>query len=498
MQCNGKSLIGCLLVGMVAFLWVGSSYLLQYMQSLGFDKPFFITWFNTTVWSSFLLGYFFMPSWRALPWSDASAASGTPGSIAGLSSRSIQEPDQSDMGSHITRNLLPERCTDEPQSTPTRQVTLKFVITTAALFAPLWFMANVTFNGSVMLTSVTSNNILSNTSSLFVLALGIVVLREQFSFAKALATLVCFSGVVLVALVDQHQSCGGCFAPPAPPTPELEISHFVSPARAGFVTDVDNVTSFDPAPYGPPLPVSMRDALAPARVGAAAQSEAATQGASTPTVAPDEGDGLARSVLGDFLAIASAFGYAAYALWLRVRVPADMEKDYPMSLMFGFVGLVVLIAGWPIVFITHFAGAEVVSMPSAHVMLLIITNSLVGTNLSDIMWANAVVLTSPLVATLGLGLTVPISMLSETFICGCSFSPPYVVGAVMILFGFTLANLIAGGVIDESMVADTLTRCLGVDIRELELSISRILMCCREPRVVADDQVRLVERSQTG
>ncbi|KAF5825542.1 hypothetical protein DUNSADRAFT_8894, partial [Dunaliella salina] len=60
----------------------------------------------------------------------------------------------------------------------------------AAFWAtPLWFFAQYAFNASLALTSVTSNTILSSTSSLFTFGLAVVMLGECFAARKLACTL---------------------------------------------------------------------------------------------------------------------------------------------------------------------------------------------------------------------------------------------------------------------------------------------------------------------
>lgn len=58
----------------------------------------------------------------------------------------------------------------------------------------LWFAAQFLFNQSLQLTSVTSNTILSSTSSLFTFALSMVFLKEPYSVAKLASIAACIGG----------------------------------------------------------------------------------------------------------------------------------------------------------------------------------------------------------------------------------------------------------------------------------------------------------------
>jgi drug/metabolite transporter (DMT)-like permease len=58
----------------------------------------------------------------------------------------------------------------------------------------LWFIAQLLFNYSLQLTSVTSNTILSSSSSLFTFALSMLFLEEPYLAAKLLSIAACIGG----------------------------------------------------------------------------------------------------------------------------------------------------------------------------------------------------------------------------------------------------------------------------------------------------------------
>ncbi len=50
--------------------------------------------------------------------------------------------------------------------------------------APLWYLAQLTFNVSLSMTSVTSNTILSSTAALFTFLFAVALLAEAFTLWK--------------------------------------------------------------------------------------------------------------------------------------------------------------------------------------------------------------------------------------------------------------------------------------------------------------------------
>lgn len=60
--------------------------------------------------------------------------------------------------------------------------------------------------------------------------------------------------------------------------------------------------------------------------------------------------------------------------------------------------------------------------------------------LSDICWAYAMLLTSPLVVTVGLSLTIPLSLVGQIFLQGEYATPLYWVGATIVFISFLVVN----------------------------------------------------------
>lgn len=70
------------------------------------------------------------------------------------------------------------------------------------LICPFWFLAQLTFNLSLKYTTVTSNTIISSTSSLFTFLVSVAFLGEKFTWVKLVSVLLCMGGTVIVSLAD--------------------------------------------------------------------------------------------------------------------------------------------------------------------------------------------------------------------------------------------------------------------------------------------------------
>ncbi|KAL6516243.1 hypothetical protein OROGR_019548 [Orobanche gracilis] len=82
--------------------------------------------------------------------------------------------------------------------------TRRRVAKVSLLVCPIWFLAQLTFNLSLKYTTVTSNTILSSSSSLFTFVVALVFLGEKFAWLKLLSVLLCMGGTIIVSLGDSE------------------------------------------------------------------------------------------------------------------------------------------------------------------------------------------------------------------------------------------------------------------------------------------------------
>ncbi|KAK4712178.1 hypothetical protein R3W88_006691 [Solanum pinnatisectum] len=79
---------------------------------------------------------------------------------------------------------------------------VNMVAKVSLLICPFWFLAQLTFNLSLKYTTVTSNTILSSSSSLFTFLVSLVFLGEVFTWVKLFSVLLCMGGTIIVSLGD--------------------------------------------------------------------------------------------------------------------------------------------------------------------------------------------------------------------------------------------------------------------------------------------------------
>ena len=147
---------------------------------------------------------------------------------------------------------------------------------------------------------------------------------------------------------------------------------------------------------------------------------------------------LREIAIGDALAFASAVMYGIYAVFMKKRI--DDESRISMPLFFGLVGLINIFLLWPLFLIFHATNVETFAMPpTSRVTLIIVTNSLTSL-VSDLCWAYAVLFTSPIVVTVGLSMTIPLSLVGQIVLNGQTASVVYWVGAMVVVLAFVFVN----------------------------------------------------------
>ncbi|KAI8466023.1 MAG: hypothetical protein J3K34DRAFT_524869 [Monoraphidium minutum] len=249
----------------------------------------------------------------------------------------------------------------------------------------LWFGAQLAFNVSLSMTSVTSNTILSSASSLFTFALSMACLGEPYTAAKLLSIAACIGGTVLVTLSD-----------------ELAGKHAAAAAPPGA---------------------------------------AATPGAPGAPGAP-------AGVWGDLLCLGSAALYAGYTIVLRRALPDDDEAD--VALFFGYVGLFCTTLFAPVLAGLVLGGGMDLAGVTREALGLILLQGVLNYAFSDYLWAHAVLLLGPTVATLGLSVQIPIAAAAEAALGTAAWlqsgrtAAMTLGGTALILAGFFVGHL-AGG-----------------------------------------------------
>ncbi|KAL4458711.1 hypothetical protein ABPG75_013576 [Micractinium tetrahymenae] len=183
-----------------------------------------------------------------------------------------------------------------------------------------------------------------------------------------------------------------------------------------------------------------------------------------------------QSVAGDLLCLLSAVIYGAYTVSIRKLLRED--EDTPMTMFFGFMGLLIFASVGPLLLVLWLAGVGLGVM-SWRVFGLMVVKGLADNVLSDYLWARAILLVGPTIATAGLALQVPLAVLldallrSPAWLAHAGSAVLTLLGGAVVLAGFFGVN--AAGEDDEKTRhsaweerQDALQRELGFDLEDPE------------------------------
>lgn len=230
LQKTWQWILGMLYVIAVAMIWIVASFVVQSVVSAGVS-PFLITYICNSLFVVYIpiveLGAVVKEWLGHIRSKHSDAVSLTSESMETLKNSEtenlLEDGVKSDQGPqavgvskdeafralpNVAEETCPTNATLEEGVTQTscKVWTRKRTALASLIVCPFWFLAQFTFNLSLAYTTVTSNTILSSTSSLFTFFMSLKFLREKFAWIKLWSVLLCMAGTVIVSLSDSEGS----------------------------------------------------------------------------------------------------------------------------------------------------------------------------------------------------------------------------------------------------------------------------------------------------
>lgn len=278
-----------------------------------------------------------------------------------------------------------------------------------ATLAPLWFGANLFFNYSMFETTISRNTIISNLSGTFALVFGGLMGVEKVSYGKVIGVTISLVGILLIITED----------------------------------DVNSTT-----------------------------------------VATDDSLGSSSNrLLGDILALCGAVTYGIYSPVLTLLVGdesilGDMhghnpspagehgskysgKPRIPMTLVLGYLGLIVTVGSIPVFLLFGFMCLEDICNITPSIIAMLLLLGIFHGLIAEYLWARSIILTSPTIATVGLGLGIPLAFVSDNILGTTSNNDLVsIVGVLFTTLGFFVVQLDAES---WAIFLSSIMRCTGIN-----------------------------------
>jgi drug/metabolite transporter (DMT)-like permease len=116
-----------------------------------------------------------------------------------------------------------------------------------------------------------------------------------------------------------------------------------------------------------------------------------------------------NSVFGDVLTLASAALFALVSVMLRKVAPEGFDLSYFM----GMNGLLAIGLSPGVLYVAHHWGVEHFRPPTADALLALTINAVLGSTCANYLYTSALLLLSPLVTTVCMSLSIPISAFTD-------------------------------------------------------------------------------------
>eukprot|EP00977_Amphora_coffeiformis_P003771 scaffold756_cov158-Amphora_coffeaeformis.AAC.8 len=206
-------LLGLFFILCVALIWAASSVVAQFVyETDSFDSPFLLTYIGVslfTLWLPIKFSSNWVSSARATTALTSTRNQDESNILLDDNSYHSVEAGNEELGTtvapvqaHGTNTSTEQQPQQHHHQHQLTQWTDNDHLRVALRIAPVWFLANWSYNASLLYTSITSSTVLASTSSLFTFLFAVGVKDEAFSWIRLTGVLLGVSGGILTALHD--------------------------------------------------------------------------------------------------------------------------------------------------------------------------------------------------------------------------------------------------------------------------------------------------------
>lgn len=127
--------------------------------------------------------------------------------------------------------------------------------------------------------------------------------------------------------------------------------------------------------------------------------------------------------------------------WVWVRSLLPCSSNFVMLMVLNIVGAINIVLLWPVGLILHLTDVEPFELPSSRSLILAIFINSMITFTSDFFYLIAMLLTSPLIVTLGLSLTIPLAVAGDLLLGHVFGGFKAAAGAVLVVASFIIVGI---------------------------------------------------------
>ncbi|ORY86247.1 hypothetical protein BCR37DRAFT_209512 [Protomyces lactucae-debilis] len=435
LRLTGRHILGIAILGVVVTLWVASSFLMRsiFGETKSYDKPFFVTWINTGTFSFYLIPWALRSIFKKAPKKDEQAKDSH--TTLGRQQNRVRYDRVSTEDTAIKPDIEEERRSADPEDEGI-ELTSNSNAASPLLRSPTARRPLAVHGHATEARGSHSHDL--HRSAPFEHRLRSGTMTDSIRTFGDQDVIDCSEHEPLTTYETAKLGC------------VFSLIWFAANYFGNISLSYTNVASF--------TIISSLSGFFTLALGSLLRVESFTMTkiyaliisiigvglvATQDTGAPDHNDGkvvfLTDLIIGDILALIGAALYGCYTVFLKYKV--RNEERVSMPLFFGFVGVFNVLVLWPAIFVLDAFGMEPFELPqSRDIWLVVLCNALI-TFVSDYLWVLAMLMTSPLVVTVGISMSIPLALLGDHLIYHNAGSWVFFLGALMVFASFIAINL---------------------------------------------------------